>query len=159
MKRLIISTIFTALFLHSTISLAGSNNASLECVATSKNGSGLKLSGSIPVDEAWFKLKLSNKHGEIVLSDPKEKIVVITAFKKSVFTMSVILADSRELILYAIPASVKAQGGDSREVKANFDAILLAAPRPGYVGEVNYNSIYDSIIRNVPMRCSFQHSV
>jgi hypothetical protein len=149
------ATFLVVLVINSSPAYAGSSNASLECVATNKDGSGVKLSGTIPGDEASFELKLSNKHGELFFSDENEKIVVIAAFKKGVFTMSVALKDSRELILYAIPASVSAQGGDSREVKASFDAILLQAPRPGYVGEVNY----DSIIRNVPMRCSFEHSI
>jgi hypothetical protein len=155
MIRLIGIVVLVAAFLHSNMASAGSSNANLECEATNKNGSGVKLSGSIPGDEASFELKLTNKNGEIILSDAKEKITVIAAFKKSVFTMSVTLEDSRELILYAIPTSVKAQGGDSREVKASFDAILLQAPKPGYTGAVNY----DSIIRNVPMRCSFEHSI
>jgi hypothetical protein len=151
------SAIFiAALLIHSSTANAGSSNASFDCAATSKNHSGLKLSGTIPGDESWFELKLSNKKNQsLLLSDKNGKIVVIAAFKKAVFTLSVTLEDSRELLLYAIPATVKAQGGDSREVKASFDAILLQAPKPGYMGDVNY----DSMIRNVPMRCSFSHSV
>ena len=89
------------------------------------------------------------------MADNNGTINVITAFDKGVFTIAVSLKDTRNLLLYAIPKTVKAHGGSRREVKARFEAILLEAPKPGYKGPVNY----DSIVEDVPLTCSFEHAI
>jgi hypothetical protein len=132
---------------------AGANNAKFQCQGKSSLNQSLTLSGSIPGDFSDFELRLQNKSGAIVMNQVRDKINVIAAFDRRVFTMAVTLADGRNLLLYAIPTSVKAKGGQRREVKASFDAILLEAPKPGVTGNDR-----SSIIRDVPLRCSFNHS-
>jgi hypothetical protein len=134
---------------------AGSNNAELHCSATNAGGSGITLKGEIPGDLAEFKLTLANRNGAVKYSDDDGVAHSVIAFSKGVFTLVVQLNSGFDLILYAIPSTLKAKGGDSRLVDANFDAILLRAPRPGYQPE----STQDAYVRNVPMRCSFHHSV
>ena len=142
-----------AIFLLPGIVLAGASNATIEC-NTKYGKSGITLSGSIPGDFAEFELRIKNANGVFDMADNNGTINVITAFDHGVFTIAVTMKDTRNLLLYAIPKTVKAQGGNSREVKARFDAILLEAPKPGYKGPVNY----DSVVRDVPLNCSFEHA-
>jgi hypothetical protein len=110
------------------IALAGADNASLECTGKYNNGV-ISLTGSVPGD--------------------------LAEFDKGVFTVAATEPDRRNLLLYAIPKSVQAQGGARRNVKASFDAILMEAPKPGYKGPINYYSL----IREVPLHCTFKHEV
>lgn len=89
------------------------------------------------------------------MSDNNETINVITDFSKGVFTVAVTLKDTRQLLLYAIPSTVKTQSGANGLIKARFDAILLEAPKPGYEGEVTYNSL----IHKVPLACTYKYSI
>jgi hypothetical protein len=134
---------------------AGTSNAELQCNATNAGGSGITLKGEIPGDLAEFNLRLANRNGALRYSDDDGVAHSVIAFSKGVFTLIVQLNDGFDLILYAIPNTLKAKGGDSRLVDAHFDAILLRAPRPGYQPE----STQDAYVRNVPMRCSFHHSL
>lgn len=131
------------------IVLAGASDATLECNTKSGKG-GITLSGSIPGDFDEFELRLKSANGVFDMDDNNGTINVITAFDKGVFTIAVSLKeDTRNLLLYAIPKTVKAHGGSRRLVKARFEAILLEAPKPGY----------DSIVEDVPLTCSFEHDI
>jgi hypothetical protein len=134
---------------------AGANNAALSCQATNVGGSGITLKGEIPVDFAEFQLTLANRHGELTWSHADGTAQSVVAFGKGVFTLTLQLKDGSSLALYAIPSSVKAQGGDRRLVDAHFDAMLMHAPRPGF----DPKSTLDANVRNVPMRCHFHHGV
>ena len=134
---------------------AGASNAALSCQATNAGGSGITLEGEIPGDFAEFNLTLVNRNGALKYSDADGTATTVIAFSQGVFTLALQLNDGAELVLYAIPKTVKAKGGDARLVEANFDALLMRAPRPAY----DPKSTLDAYVRNVPMRCQFQHSV
>ena len=134
---------------------AGASNATLNCKATNTGGSGITLDGEIPGDFAEFNLTLANRNGALKYSDADGTATTVTAFSQGVFTLKLQLNDGAELVLYAIPKTVKAKGGDARLVDASFDALLMRAPRPGY----DPKSTLDAYVRNVPMRCQFHHSV
>jgi hypothetical protein len=147
--------IVSAFLLLPGVSLAGASNATLECNPKSAQSS-TTLTGSIPGDFAEFSLQLKNKNGVVNMSENNETINVIADFKKGVFTVAVTLKDTRNLLLYAIPNTVKTQsGGANRQIRARFDAILLEAPKPGYNGEVTY----DSLIRKVPLACTYEYEI
>jgi hypothetical protein len=134
---------------------AGASNAELSCEATNTGGSGITLKGDIPGDYSEFNLTLANRNGKRFWSDADGSAHSVIAFSKGVFTLTLQLNDGTDLVLYAIPKTVKAKGGDLRLVDANFDALLLRAPRPGR----KPGSTDDAYVRNVPMRCTFHHSV
>ncbi len=106
---------------------AGASNAELSCVATNTSGSGITLKGDIPGDTAEFNLTLTNRHGARVWSDADGSAHSVIAFSKGVFTLTLQFNDGAELVLYAIPNTVKAKGGDARLVDARIAA--RAAPR------------------------------
>lgn len=135
------------------IVLAGASNSNLECKTKSGNG-GISLSGSIPGDFAEFELRVKRGNNFVDMDGTNGTINVISDFDRGVFTVAVTLEDTRNLLLYAIPESVKAQGGARREVRARFDAILLEAPKPGHKGHINY----DSVIRDVLLSCTLEHA-
>lgn len=145
--------VFVLLF-SPTHALAGASNADLRCNERSPKDSGTTISGSIPGDYAEFDLKLESAGESILMTEGKEAISVITNFSHRVFTLAVLFPDSRSLKLYAIPKSVRAKGGASREVTATFDAILVEAPKPGYTGP----PYYDSLIRDISLSCTFEHA-
>jgi hypothetical protein len=142
------------LSLSSSAVLAGANNAELQCNAVSHGG--LSLKGSIPGDFAEFDLTLKGPKGSISMSDKtNDKISVIDVFKHGVFTLDISQSAGRGLVLYAIPRTVKYVGGANREKKAAFDAVLMAAPIPGYSGPDNY----DSWLHDVPFKCKYSFSI
>lgn len=156
MNRPVILTAVTAVLgLNPALVIAGAGNAELHCKAKTSGYVGMTISGSIPGDLAEFDLQIKSASGVVVMTNAKEKISVITAFDQGVFTVAVTLPDSRDLLLYAVPKTVKSQGGSRREVTASFDAMLIEGPKPGYKGPVNY----ESMIRDVLFRCTFEHSV
>jgi hypothetical protein len=147
--------LFLSLLAFATQLYAGASNATLSCQATNAGGSGITLEGEIPGDFAEFNLTLSNRNGTLKYSDADGTATTVIAFSTGVFTLALQLNDGTELVLYAIPKTVKAKGGDARLVEASFDALLLRAPRPGF----DPKATLDAYVRNVPMRCQFQHSV
>ena len=147
---LVLSLLAFATQLH-----AGASNATLSCEATNTGGSGITLDGEIPGDFAEFNLTLANRNGTLKYSDADGTATTVTAFSQGVFTLKLQLNNGAELVLYVIPKTVKAKGGDARLVDASFDALLMRAPRPGY----DPKSTLDAYVRNVPMRCRFHHSV
>jgi hypothetical protein len=134
---------------------AGASNAKLTCKATNTGGSGVSIEANIPGDFAEFDFTLSNKDGKFNWSQADGAALPVTAFSKGVFTFVLQLKSGQDLALYALPKTIKAKGGDSRLVDATFDALLLRAPRPGH----DPKSLQDAYIRNVPLRCSFHHSI
>jgi hypothetical protein len=133
---------------------AGSNNADFRCQSTQGKAK-VTLEGNIPGDFASFELRLSGPTGTSTMSDRDDRISVIENFAKGVFTIAVTRADDRNLLLYAVPSTVKRTGGPNGETKATFSAVLLEAPKPGYSGPV----AYDSVLRNVKLSCTYEYSI
>jgi hypothetical protein len=148
----LVSAIFLLLPSRGSI---GAANALLECKSVGQKRGELALSGDIPGDFAEFHLKLKSNTAELLMSDEKDRIYVIEDFNRQVFTIAVGREDDRNLQLYAIPGSIKARSGANRLLNARFDAILLEAPKPGYVGPVNYQSM----LRGVKMSCTYKYSI
>jgi len=113
------------------------------------------LDGDIPGDFASFELRLSNSAGTVTVSDREERISVIENFAKGVFTIAVTRADDRGLSLYALPDTIKRSVGPNGETRAKFAAVLVNAPKPGYVGPVNY----DSMLRDIRLTCAYEYSI
>lgn len=154
MTRIAVSAFFLGLCFAPSEGLAGSNNADFHC--TSSPGSAkLALDGNIPGDFASFELRLSNSAGTTTMSDHNERISVIENFEKGVFSIAVTSADYRNLLLYAIPATIKHSAGPYGESKARFSAVILEAPEPGNVGPVNS----ESTLRNIRLSCTYDYAI
>ena len=133
---------------------AGAANADFHC--TSAPGAPkLALEGNIPGDFASFELRLSSETATETMTDADERISVIENFAKGVFTVAVTRADDRNLLLYALPTTIKLTRGPNREVRASFSAMLLQAPKPGHLGP----QTYESTLRDVPLTCTYVHSI
>jgi hypothetical protein len=155
MTRIPVILALALLCVASSNAIAGAANATFRCDSAPDRGSKVTIEGTIPGDFAEFELRLIDSNGSIAMSDSRETISVITDFANGVFTLSVARGDQRNLSLYALPKTVKHSRGASRETVATFTAVLVEAPKPGYVGPVNY----DAMIRNVRMSCKFSHSI
>ena len=133
---------------------AGTANADFHC-ASAPGASKLTLDGNIPGDFASFELRLSNEHATETMTDEDGRISVIENFAQGVFTVAVTGSDDRNLLLYALPATIKHTSGPNREVRASFSAMLLQAPKPGHLGP----QTYESTLRDAPMSCTYAHSI
>jgi hypothetical protein len=130
----------------------GAANAKLDCTSAGKRPT--RLGGEIPGDFAEFSLTLADAKGTVRMTDEADRIFVITAFERKVFTVAVGLGDQRNLLLYAIPATIAARSGEDRRLDATFDAVLVEAPKPGYTGP----ALGQSTIEDVRMKCSYHFS-
>jgi hypothetical protein len=154
MARIAILVVLIALCMAPTAAHAGANNADFHCTSI-PGAPKITLDGNIPGDFASFELQLSNSAGTTTMSDRDERISVIQDFGKGVFTIAVTRADDRNLLLYALPATVKRSVGPNGETRAKFSAVILEAPKPGYSGPVNY----ESILRDVRLSCTYEYSI
>jgi hypothetical protein len=79
----------------------------------------------------------------------------VEGFENKVFTITVARKDGRNLILYAIPRAIiyKTRWHTTH---ARFNAVLMEAPKPGYSGP---SYIYDSMIREVKMVCTYDYEI
>ena len=142
------------LSLWSSGALAGAASADFHC--TSAPGAPkLSLDGNIPGGFASFELRLSSETATETMTDGDERISVIENFAKGVFTVAVTRSDDRNLLLYALPTTIKRTRGPNREVRASFSAMLLQAPKPGHLGPQRY----ESTLRDVPLTCTYVHSI
>ena len=133
---------------------AGAANADFHCTSAA-GAPKLTLDGDIPGDFASFELRLSSQAATATMTDREERISVVENFAKGVFSIAVTKADDRNLLLYALPATVKHSRGPNSEVRAHFSAVLLQAPRPGHVGAATN----ESTLRNIPMTCTYVHYI
>ena len=153
MSRYIIAAALSASCLAST-ARAGANNADFHCVSTQGKAK-VTLDGNIPGDFASFELRLSDSVGATVMTDRHERISVVENFAKGVFTIAVTREDGRNLLLYALPATVKRSVGSGGESRARFSAVLLEAPKPGYEGPASY----ETTLRDVSLSCTYEYSI
>lgn len=154
MVRIVFATAVCALCLASPDARAGAANAQLHCVSPSGDAR-IALAGDIPGDFASFELRLSDATATTTMSDRDERISVIENFAKGVFTIAGTRSDDRNLLLYALPASIKRILGPNREFRAKFSAVLLEAPRPGRAGPVSH----DSTLRNIRLSCAYEYAI
>ena len=152
---LIVLTLMLATSVGSRVASAGANNARLDCKSVDQNKKRVRLHGDVPGDFAEFSLTLEVGDSSITMSMPDDKIEVVTELSKGVFTLAVALADGRPLKLYAIPTSLKVKGGSRRLFDASFDAVLLEAPKPGYVGPLTAASM----TKDVKLTCTLKHDI
>lgn len=153
MFRFVIAAALVSSCMAST-ARAGANNADFHCVST-QGKTKVTLDGNIPGDFASFELRLSDSVGTTVMSDQRERISVVENFAKGVFTIAVTREDGRNLLLYALPATVKRSVGPDGESRARFSAVLLEAPKPGYEGPASY----ETTLRNVSLSCTYEYSI
>lgn len=138
------------------VTFAGSGPARISCKSISKKGRTITLKGFIPATEFGFDLVLSDGTSNISMTeDAEDKIYVVEGFENKVFTITVARKDGRNLILYAIPRTIiyKTRWHTTH---ARFNAVLMEAPKPGYSGP---SYIYDSMIREVKMVCTYDYEI
>lgn len=139
-----------------SVTFVGSGPAHISCKSISKKGGTITLKGFIPATEFDFDLVLSDGTSNISMTeDAEDKIYVVEAFENKVFTITVVRKDRRDLILYAIPRTIIAKKGP-HNTHARFNAVLMEAPKPGYSGP---SYIYDSMIREVKMVCTYDYEI
>ena len=146
-------TIFRVLFafvLTTGVAFGGTAPSHLSCKSTNKGKPTVVLKGVIPVRGDDINLTLSLGASKLLIEEWESMPHVIEALDNRVFSFVIRRKDERNLVFYALPRTVKAKKG-SRSIHARFEAMLVKAPKPGYVGPVSDKAM----IRNIRMSCIY----
>jgi hypothetical protein len=118
-------------FLASLTAAGATGPASLSCKSPGKKEGGLTLRGLIPATQPALQLTLAEGSGTLTFNaEHGDQAHVVEAWDDRVFTLTVTRKEGGELVLYAVPKSIRARR-DPYAVHATFDAVLVRSPRPG----------------------------
>jgi hypothetical protein len=155
LQRLAALTILASLA-GSTVCSAGMANATLKCKPRDSAAAPLSLSGDIPGDETFFSLRLQAGADRIDYASEADRIDVVEDLDYGVFTLTIFRATDVDLVLHALPKSVrKGKAADGRE-RFEFNAILQRAPKPGAQPDADYD---DADFHDLVLRCTHDYGV
>jgi hypothetical protein len=118
-------------FLASLTAAGATGPASLSCKTPGKKEGGLTVRGLVPATQPALELTLLEGAGTLTFStEHGDQAHLVEAFDDRVFTVTVTRKEGGELVLYALPKSIKVRR-DPYAVHATFDAVLVRAPHPG----------------------------